>query len=333
MTPLRSLLTGPIALAILAIPCAGEARQAKAVLAITSPATGSVVRPGQTVQVRVASPAGVRFAGVAIIGENPIEISVGASSLPAQLLVQIPIDIACRTYGLTAFGRTMAGEVVQVSIRIDVERPDLPTTVSSPKPEIIFAGQGGFSPITLQADFPDGAFLDVTESSNVSYSSSHPSVATVDAKGIVTATGMGNASITARYGPPSANRHTEILVSVPPLPFGVSPERLDFGDQNVGTSSSRQMRLTNTTGRPLVIRSVSAGVVFTTTDTCVTSSPLAVDATCVVTVTFAPTEAGQTKGLVCIGNSLGTFGLTVTGTGVIGPQRIATRKLSSFLMC
>ncbi len=327
------LLTFAIALALLAIPGVSWARQAKAVLAITSPATGSVVRPGQIVPVRVASPAGVRFAGVGLIGESPIGIVPGPSSLPAQFSVQIPTDIACRTYALTAVGRTLAGEDVEVMILIDVERPDLPTSISSRLDQIIFSAQGDFSPITLLADFPDGQFLYVTESSKVSYTSSDPSVATVDARGLVTATGMGNAAITARYGPPGADRHTEILVSVPPLPFGVSPDRLDFGNQNVGTSSSRQMTVTNTTGRPLIIRSVSAGVVFTTADTCVTSSPLAADATCVITVTFAPTEAGSIKGLVCIGNDLGTFGLTVTGTGIIGPQRMAPRKISSFTMC
>ncbi len=326
------LVTTTFAVTALTISPA-PAQQVPALLQITSPKDGTVVSPGQTVTVRVTSPAGVRFAGVGLIGEDPIGIVVGPSSLPAQFSVQIPTDIACRTYALTAVGRTMAGKDVQVTILIDVERPDLPTTVSSRPDQIPFGAQGDFSPITLLADFQDGQFLDVTESSKVSYTSSDPSVATVDAKGLVTAAGMGNASITARYGPPGANRHTEILVSVPPIPFGVLPDRLDFGNQTVGTSSSRQMTLTNTTGRPLVIRRVSAGVVFTTTDTCVMSSPLAAGATCVITVTFAPTEAGSIKGLVCIGNSLGTFGLTVTGTGVIGPQRIAAPKLASFSMC
>ena len=94
----------------------------------------------------------------------------------------------------------MAGKDVQVTILIDVERPDLPTAVSSRPDQIPFGAQGDFSPITLLADFQDGQFLDVTESSKVSYTSSDPSVATVDAKGLVTAAGMGNASITARNG-------------------------------------------------------------------------------------------------------------------------------------
>lgn len=86
-------------------------------------------------------------------------------------------------------------------------------------PEIVFDAQGVFSTIALIASFADDTVMDVTESSKVTYTTSDPKVATVDANGIVTAVGPGTAEIVAAYGPPPNTRRTRIAVLVPPKAF------------------------------------------------------------------------------------------------------------------
>ena len=59
------------------------AASAQAVLEISSPVSGAVVSPGQTMTVNVTSPANVTFVNVGVVAESPIGISTLASGLPA----------------------------------------------------------------------------------------------------------------------------------------------------------------------------------------------------------------------------------------------------------
>lgn len=62
----------------------------------------------------------------------------------------------------------------------------------------------------------DGSILEVTRSSNVTYSSSNTAVATVDANGIVTGGSAGTATITATYTLSGQSVTTAVPVTVPP---------------------------------------------------------------------------------------------------------------------
>jgi hypothetical protein len=218
----------------------GASNQSTKVLEITSPADGAVVNPGQTLIVTVVSPDNSTFAKVLVIAEGAIGMSDMASSLPARLSLTIPREIACRKYLLSALGVRTSGVRVSTEILIDVERPDLPRSLSVDTRQFLFAAEGESADIGLLAHFSDGTILRVTESSNVVYASSDPSVATVDANGIVTAVADGDAGVTATYGPPAAGVSVRVSVGVEPPVLTVLPRALAFGNQAIGTASSLQ---------------------------------------------------------------------------------------------
>ena len=150
------------------------------------------------------------------------------------------------------------------------------------------------------------------------YASSDPTVATVSTSGEVTALAAGDAVITVTYGPPVQNIIVTISVNVPAPLFSIDPAQLNFGQQNVGTSASLQVTLTNTTAGALEIDSITTTGDYSVTDTCVSSSPIAVNATCTITVNFAPTATGARAGAVRIesGVTILPVAFGVTGTGV-----------------
>jgi Bacterial Ig-like domain (group 2) len=211
------IVTKTIAVAAPPNPAAASGRQRPALLEISSPADGSVISPGQTVSVTVISPAGARFDHITLIGTGEIGfVNALATSLPAQFWVAIPPNMTCRSHTFTAIGRTASGQDASASILIDVEKPDMPSEISARLRQIIFDGQGDSCSIRLLGTFGDGSVLDVTESSNVSFSSLNAAVATVEGCGLVTAVAPGRSSILATYGPQAQNIQLRIPITVPP---------------------------------------------------------------------------------------------------------------------
>jgi len=183
-------------LGLLAASRACIAQQPPPQLQITSPADGAIVNPGQTISVTVTSPANVAFTQVGVVAPDPFGFSDIATSVPASFSLAVPTDTACGPHMLTAFASTSDGQSAQsATILIDVERPDLPTSLSTFLSGISFTVPGEKSPIALLATFSDGSILDATRSSNVSYSTSNSAIATVDGNGIVTAVAPGQASV------------------------------------------------------------------------------------------------------------------------------------------
>ena len=277
--------------------------------------SSTTVSPGETLLVTLKSPTNVRFVVVAVISELGI---LPASTLPATVPVHIPDDMRPGKYAISAMGRTVANEQVIVGAELLVERTEIPTKLSTRYSECRFMTLGNELPLSIQAELPGGEVVDVTQSSNITYSSSDPRVASVDENGIVMAVSAGNATLTATYTQGNVTRRLVIPAIVPPPAFGVSPTPLDFGDVAVGSKASRNITLTNTTERPLPIPNVAVGLdeLFGLRNTCTSSSPLAVGASCTITVTFTPTQAGRLMTLVWIETDDLRTGLSVMGTGV-----------------
>lgn len=322
-TKYRSLASGitltKALLAILAAAWVCAAQQNPPLLQITSPVSGSIVNPGQTISVTVTSPANAAFAQVAVVGEDPIEFSSTATSVPAQFPMVIPASIAaCRKYMLTAVGTTTSGQKTESeTILIDVERPDFPVSLSSNLQGLTFQAPGDKTPFVILATFSDGSVLDVSESSYVTYASANTSVVSVDANAMVTAVAAGSGSVTATYTRGPISLQISVPVKVPP-PLTISPLAVNFGAQLVGTSSApRTVTLTNASDISIHIQVVSTSGDFSQTNTCVSTSPLAPGATCGIDVTFVPSIAGTRTGSVSILNdsSQTTFVVTLTGTG------------------
>jgi hypothetical protein len=99
----------------------------------------------------------------------------------------------------------------------------------------------------------------------------------------------------------------------------LTPASLNYGNQNVGTTSSSQpLILTNTlttslTGISIGITGTNAGD-FAETDNCGTT--LGVGASCTVNVTFTPSATGTRTATLTVTDAAGTQTSTLTGTGV-----------------
>jgi hypothetical protein len=182
------------------VPVASAENQPAVLLTINSPASGTMVHPGQTVVLTVAAIGSASITRAAVIGEDPFGFSRTSATVPAQFSFTVPLRIASRRFDFTATGATAAGELVRsASIEIDVERPDLPRTLSTLLPVLVMGVTGERSPVIVTATFPDDSVVDVTRSSLVTYQVVDRNIATVDAEGIVTAGRPGQTSLTVTY--------------------------------------------------------------------------------------------------------------------------------------
>jgi hypothetical protein len=178
------------------------AQENGSLLQINSPAAGTIFNPGQLVTVSVTSPSNASFSQSMVIGEDPIGSSDIQNSVPASFSLTIPTDISCGPHMLSATGVTTSGQTASSPVvMIDVERPDMPVSLSGQMPggQIAFDSLGQQFGIILFATFSDGSVLQVNQSSYVTFASSNTAVATVDGDGMVTGISPGTATITATY--------------------------------------------------------------------------------------------------------------------------------------
>jgi len=298
--------------------CPCRTPQNSRLIAITSPANGSIVHPGQVLAVSVTSPTDVPFTHVAVLGEQ-IGFSDLQTAVPATLSLTIPKNIACRSYTLTALGVTTSGQRAESDpILIDVEPTDTPVSISTTTSGIAFGVPGETSPIQLLATFSDGSVLDVTESSNVAYSSSNTRVAMVEGS-VITAVSPGRASVRAIYRNAGRSVEVQIPITVPVPVLAPSVFSISFADQNVGASSAAQrVVLTNNSNGPLRIISISPSGDFAELDNCISSSPLPIRGTCTVNITFRPLTAGLRLGELRIAEAFDNIPMSVrlAGTGL-----------------
>src|SRR6267154_416635 len=195
----------------------GLAGQTQPALQITSPSDGTGVTPGPTISGSVSSLNNTAFKQVFVIGEQPLPTSTIANSAPAHFSMLIPQGTRPGKYVLTAVGTTTANQVQpSAAVTVDVERADLPTSLTANKTRISFDSHDERAPLRISGRFADGSVVDLTVSSNLAYTSSNSGVATVDKNGVVTAIAAGNASITATYGQEIQRVHVSVLVTVPP---------------------------------------------------------------------------------------------------------------------
>lgn len=314
--------------------------QAPPALQITEPADNTVVNPGQSISVTLASPNNTA-AQAGVMGQVPIGVTSVATSFPAQLSLAIPGEIALGRYRLTAAGSASDGKTIfSAAVTIDVERPDKATALKVDPTEIFFDAPGELMPLRILATFSDGSVLDANRSTNITFTSSDTSVATVYPDGQVRSTGQGSATITATYTMSDAQGpHTvsaSVSVSVPPPVTPVSPASLDFGAQAVGTASNPQtLTVTNATVADdhLNVGPITARGDFSETDNCAASSPMPVGGMCTISVTFRPTIVGPEKGSVLVQNDLTGVAwpvlLTGSGTSVNASPTLSNLSPSS----
>jgi Bacterial Ig-like domain (group 2) len=293
-------------------------------LRITAPINGAIVHPGETLLVTVDSTE-KHFKLIILAGPDPIGFvppigsGAGQTDTPSNFSVRIPANTPCRKYTIIATGVTTAGTSVDSEqIEIDVERPDLPLKLTSiSPPELYFREPGGSFPILLTGTFPDGQTLDLIESSKVTYLSLNPETAQVSNDGVVTARSPGTARVIATYTQEGRKVEAVFPVHVPVGPLASSTYSLQFGEQPVGVSSDDQhVTLTAKTLGPLRVINIETTGNFSEQDTC-RDSPLKPQASCIIDVTFRPSQLGKRDGKLTIFNSFsgGPLIIPLTGTG------------------
>ncbi len=110
--------------------------------------------------------------------------------------------------------------------------------------------------------------------------------------------------------------------------INVAPTALNFGNVNVGSSSTLSVTVSNIGAGDLIIGVVtSPSAPFSkTTDTCSNqTSPQGTN--CTISIRFAPTAGGSFSGTFVIPTNdptMPSYTITLTGTGISGPQIVAT---------
>lgn len=180
---------------------AAYARAQQTPVHMVSPASGTVVHPGQTVAIAVAADSSVLK--LALLGQHPLPMGqvvapgLGATR-PFEFQVRVPTDIRPGPYRVTAIGSLAGGETVSDSLVLDVEKAEEPTRIWAKPATILFSRAGDRIPLRVLGAFGDGSQETLTKSSKTIYTSADPRVATVSADGLVTAVGPGKTSIQVR---------------------------------------------------------------------------------------------------------------------------------------
>jgi hypothetical protein len=286
-------------------------------LVITSPASGTIVEPGQRLTVTVDSPTlrEAQFAVLSPVGESDL-----VSSLPGRATLEIRKSAHFGKTNLGAMGITPTHQLIASNpVEIDVERSDAPIRISADMRELYFWERGASFPLSVTARFEDGSEFDVRESSRVTYTSSNSEVAEVNGWGLVTSMGVGDATVTIEYRIGDTRRAIEIPVEVPSLRLTVSPDALDFGERTIGLASPpHTLILKNTDTEPMKITAVHASGDFDASATCIGAAPLAVNGECVLSVTFTPSATGPRSSTIGVetDRTILPNPIRVTGIGV-----------------
>lgn len=205
----------------------GHAQAQSPALSITSPASGTKVRPGQDIEVTVSVSGGATFQMVALAGEVPIGIVEMREAPPYSFTLTVPSSIDLRTYRLFATGVTSAGDNVDsASILIDAERADTPAHLAADT-KVLTLKVGDTTHLLVEAVFADEGRHYVTESTEISYQSQAPQTATVTATGEIHAVGPGVTTITLTYR--GLTSQVSVIV-LPPLAVDPPAVSLYAGD-------------------------------------------------------------------------------------------------------
>jgi hypothetical protein len=187
-------------------------------LQITSPASGTVVNPGQTVTVAVSPTSGDTFTGVTLDGDFPFQDQVLTTPL-YQFSIIIPSKISAGNHFLTASGARSGQQPGKSNpLILDVEPSASITKIFVRPVTIHFNSVGDRIPLSVAGTFDDGSTIVITKSSGTTYSSGDPTATAVSSTGIVTAVGFGKygvSPVVVRYG----NQTFAVQVSTQRLPL------------------------------------------------------------------------------------------------------------------
>jgi Putative Ig domain/Protein of unknown function (DUF1573) len=127
------------------------------------------------------------------------------------------------------------------------------------------------------------------------------------------------------------NQATSITIITPIIPvINVSPNSLDFGNQNTGTTSNPLIVTVSNTGNgSFDIRSITGVGDFAHITNC--PETLQPQTSCTINITFSPLTAGAISGLISVNTTAlaGSGSLSLSGNGILVPRAIIVVNPSS----
>ena len=247
-----------------------RAQQESSSLQVVSPTNGSIVAAGQDIMVVVQIAEGASFAAIQVVGEN-LGISEAKTAPPFEFSVHIPRHLI-GPKKIRAFGRTgPESGVFSAAVTINIEPSATPTALTVSPPQVPFERLGEQAGLTVTGTFDDGTVRDLTESSQTTFTSNDPSVATVDSSGVVTAVGTlppGATEITTEIIVTYGNRSAVVPVTFRPadnVSIDIKPGSFP-NSINLGSSGTVPVAILSTpsfdatTVDPLTVTLASASV-------------------------------------------------------------------------
>lgn len=163
-------------------------------LQIVVPNGGFVAVPGQSLTVSVSGSAS--YLQVTIITTDPIGFSLPSSTTPYQIVVNIPANTPPGLYSMTAVGLLGPSRVAE-SDAVTLTASAIPdfTGIMAVKPIRMNLAVGDQKAIQVIDTSSGGSIHDLSNNPANTYVSSSPVIATVQSNELVTAVGIGIASI------------------------------------------------------------------------------------------------------------------------------------------
>ena len=154
------------------------------------------MRPGGVIAVAVASLPGVAPTFVGLLAQFPLQASACVSQPCFRFTVTVPTTInRAGLYSIGAIGTSGARGAGSVfasgSQALDVEPGAAITSLNVDFSSLVFQRAGESFPLTVRGGFANGTSMDITKSTEITYTSSDTKVATVTPYGLVTAVGTG----------------------------------------------------------------------------------------------------------------------------------------------
>ena len=167
-------------------------------LAFASPLGVTHVQPGGTFTVTVVTTDG--FVPTSVHVQAPWDLQ-SADAPPYTVTLNVPPDAigpaAVKAFAFDADWNL--AEAADINIVVDVAAPINDVTMT-PYPLVLYT-RAPSGQVTVIGHYADGVDRDITSSAlGTTYSSDDPSIAAVDANGVVTATGVGDTDIYAQNG-------------------------------------------------------------------------------------------------------------------------------------
>ena len=195
-TELGSSRIGTLSALLLFFGCASLANAQQ--VTITSPASGSMYSPGGTINV-TATVTGGTVLGVKV-GVQDIGTSAYQFTAPYSFGLTVPSGVI-GPRNLFALG-LVANEtaVFSPTITVDIEPVTPPTTINFQQSLVAFGYVGQEQKVDVNGAFGDGSNLDISKSTQITFSSADPTKVSVDSTGLMTSLAPGSTTITVTYG-------------------------------------------------------------------------------------------------------------------------------------